>query len=62
MVNKLSLNAAKTQYVLFSRDGRQTNNNFQIYINGNKINCTTTAQFLGITIDNKLTWEYHILS
>ena len=62
MANKLSLNASKTQYVLFSKDGRQTYDNIVIRINGNSINSTNTANFLGLTIDNKLTWEYHIRS
>ena len=62
MANKLSLNTSKTQYVLFSKDGRQTYDNIVIRINGNSINSTNTANFLGLTIDNKLTWEYHIRS
>ena len=62
MANKLSLNTSKTQYVLFSKDGRQTYDNLVIRINGNSINSTNTANFLGLTIDNKLTWEYHIRS
>ena len=62
MANKLSLNTSKTQYVLFSKDGRQTYDNLVIRINGNSINSTNTANFLGLTIDNKLAWEYHIRS
>ena len=62
MANKLSLNTSKTQYVLFSKDGRQTYDNLVIRINGNSINSTNTANFLGLTIDNTLTWEYHIRS
>ena len=53
MANKLSLNTSKTQYVLFSKDGRQTYDNLVIRINGNSINSTNTANFLGLTIDNK---------
>ena len=61
MVNKLSLNTSKTQYVLFSKDGRQTYDNLEIRINGNSITSTNPANFFGLTIDNTLTWEYHIV-
>ena len=59
MANKLLLNTSKA---FFFKDGKQTNDNIEIRINGNNINSTNTANLLGLTIDHKLTWEYHIRS
>ena len=52
----------KNSICSFLNDGRQTYDNLAIRINGNNINSTNTANFLGFTMDNKLTWEYHIRS
>ena len=61
MANKLSLNAAKSQYVLF-KNNRPIENNYQILMNNEIIKQTKTAKFLGITIDEGMTWQEHIHS
>ena len=61
MANKLSLNAAKSQYVLF-KNNRLIENNYQILMNNEIIKQTKTAKFLGITIDEGMTWQEHIHS
>ena len=35
-------------------------NYFKLYINGNKINQVSSTKFLGVTIDENLTWLPHI--
>ena len=56
--NKLSLNVSKTNYMLFSSKTPNHHNN--ISIDNNKISQVHTTKFLGITIDDNLTWNHHI--
>ena len=57
--NKLSLNISKTHYMLFSNK-KVIQPNVTIKINGQPITCVTKTKFLGVIIDNKLTWKEHI--
>ena len=62
--NRLVAHPAKTTFMLFfaSKQTRKPN----LYLNGTKLtqigsNCDTkTTKFLGLYIDDKLTWEHHI--
>ena len=57
--NRLSLNIDKTNFMIF----RPKNKNElppDITINGSKITEVNKAKFLGVIIDNKLTWNNHI--
>ena len=55
--NKISINADKTKYVLFSYE----NTNFpDISVGNNTINKTSVTKFLGIHIDKKLHFVKHI--
>ena len=60
--NKLSLNLKKTNYMLFGTQHKtkQLNNQLQISIENTNINHVNAAKFLGITIDQNLTWRKHI--
>ena len=65
--NKLSLNAKKTKYIIF---GTQINRNnmdmYNIHINNQRIERigksleNKSFKFLGIEIDENLSWKYHI--
>ena len=57
--NKLSLNIIKTHYMLFSNK-KVIQPNVTTEINGQPITCVTKTKFLGVIIDNKLTWKEHI--
>ena len=57
--NKLSLNIRKTHYMLFSNK-KVIQPNVTIEINRQPITCVTKTKFLGVIIDNKLTWKEHI--
>ena len=57
-VNKLVLNTKKTNYMVFTN--RYINTNIDIKIGDENIKCAPSLKFLGITIDNKLTWHEHI--
>ena len=52
--NKLTLNLAKTQFLLIKSN---TNiKSFSININNTIIHPSSTCKFLGVTLDNKLVW------
>ena len=62
--NKLSLNAKKTN-LMYLGTCMQTkkmaeNNNYDIYLDGCKLNRVHEAKFLGITIDENFTWKKHV--
>ena len=60
--NKLSLNISKTKYMLFRYSQRRSNTIplLDIYIDGHKIDRVSTFDFLGVTINENLTWKDHI--
>ena len=57
--NKLSLNTAKTNYILFRNKGKSLSN-LMIRINGTLISQVNQTKFLGLYIDEALTWDNHI--
>ena len=56
--NKLSLNYTKTKFMLIHKN--KTISALNIHIDGNKIEQVRTYQYLGVTMDDKLTWIDHI--
>ena len=54
--NQLSLNMSKTMLVRFWPD----NSNFIIEVNNEPIKEAEATKFLGVIVDNKLTWSPHI--
>ena len=58
-MNKLSLNIGKTQYMVFTK--KHVNlDDISIKLAGSEIKHETSLKFLGITIDQNLTWKQHI--
>lgn len=59
-LNKLSLNISKTNYMIFkSKYNRNTDINFRIIIDNKQLDQVNTTKFLGILIDDKLSWNAH---
>ena len=58
--NKLSLNIDKTQYMIFRTSNRKLIKPTKLEINDNAIKQVSSTTFLGVTIDNKLSWAEHI--
>ncbi len=56
--NGLLLNLKKTVFMIFSR--RRIRDNFTVHINDTPIERVYEARFLGVIIDDKLTWSSHI--
>lgn len=59
LVNKLSLNVAKTKYMVFYKPGRKVKN-ISLSINSICLQSTESFTFLGLTIDYQLTWKHHM--
>lgn len=60
--NKLSLNLKKTNYILFDSNRRNvaTNHDYLINIDGLIINRVESTKFLGVHLDEQLSWKQHI--
>ena len=59
ILNKLSLNAAKTNYMIFSSHKTDLSG-LEVKIGHAKINRVSSTRFLGVEIEEKLTWTNHI--
>ena len=61
--NRLSLNIAKTEFmIIISRQKQLTNTNnlINIKIENNRIKRVASAKSLGVTVDERLSWDKHI--
>ena len=56
--NKLIINLAKTNCMLFSN--KRGEPQIRIKLNDTQLNALSETTFLGVVIDNKLTWKSHI--
>ena len=59
-VNKLSLNARKTKFMIFHTQGTRLNFIPKIHINGTIIERVVDFNFLGLTINENLSWKPHV--
>jgi len=60
-INKLSLNVTKTKYMIFHNRQRNIIDRIpKLELNGQNIERVTEFNFLGLTIDQHLTWNAHI--
>ena len=57
-LNKLSLNVLKTNYMIFTN--KYVCNNINIVFDQQLIERVHTTKFLGVFIDDKLSWHHHI--
>ena len=58
-INKLSLNTQKTKLMVFHRKQKHIKE-LNIVINGTKIDRVESFNFLGLTIDETLSWAQHV--
>ena len=58
--NKISLNASKTEIVIFRSKNKSINKKLNFRINGQKIYPTNTIKYLGLYIDEFLSWNEHL--
>lgn len=57
-INKLSLNLSKTKFIIFGNC--KINKMVKLKFESVDIECVYENKFLGITVDNKLSWKPHI--
>ena len=59
--NRLSVNLKKTNFVIFGNPAKLRKiTNCEIFLDHIKISRTETAKFLGVVIDENLSWASHI--
>ena len=59
--NMLTLNVTKTNYMIMTTQGKRYNNDeCKIIIDESIIDCVSNTKFLGIMLDDKLSWKLHI--
>ena len=58
--NKLSLNAGKTEFIIFQGKNRILNERIILKVNGKKIFKSQKMKYLGLIVDSKLSWKHHI--
>jgi len=58
--NKISLNVKKTELIIFRPQGKKLETKVNIKLNGKKLYCTPYVTYLGIKIDENLSWNFHI--
>ena len=59
--NKISLNASKTEFVIFRKPGQSLHLEFKIKLNGKRLYPSNYIKYLGILIDENLSWKPHTL-
>ena len=58
--NKLSVNLKKTCYVIFKSRQKKLNCNLSLFFGNYSLEQTNVTKFLGIYVDEHLTWKHHI--
>ena len=57
--NKISLNASKTEIIIFKYKQTIITKQMNFRVSGQKINTTTSVKYLGVYLNDSLTWETH---
>ena len=57
-LNKLSLNVSKTNFIVFNNQNIEASK-FIIHLSGSNISRVNSTKFLGVEIDEKLSWKKH---
>ena len=60
-LNKLSLNLDKTHFIIFKKPLNKVQLTSYLVVNGVKINMERVTKFLGVMIDEYLTFKDHII-
>lgn len=60
VANKLQVNVAKTKLMVFSPGKKHGSAHPKLYYSGVRIEVVQTFKFLGVLIDNALSWESHV--
>ena len=58
--NKLSLNAGKTEMIIFKRKHQVITEHLNFRVSDQKINPGTSVKYLGVFLNDFLTWTTHL--
>ena len=58
--NRLSLNVDKTEFIVFKPPKMSLNSRFILKLNGKTLFESSKIKYLGIIMDDRLTWKHHI--
>ena len=58
--NKLTLNVSKSSFIIFKHMQRKITKNISIKINDSEIEGKLHTKYLGVILDEKLSWKQHI--
>jgi hypothetical protein len=58
--NRLSLNVAKTEFILFQPPGMTLEKRIILKLNRTKIHASFKIKYLGVILDHRLTWKHHL--
>ena len=58
--NRISLNASKTEIILFRPKTKTITKHLNFRINGQKVNIVKQTKYLGIYLDEHLTWNFQL--
>ena len=58
--NRLSLNVSKTEFIIFRPPRKTLNHQIVLKLNGTIIHESNKIKYLGLLLDNRLSWKYHI--
>ena len=58
--NKLTLNISKSKYMIISKTKKIFESDFQIKLNGKKLERCSEYKYLGVYIDEKINWKKHV--
>uniref|UniRef100_A0A7M5VBW5 Reverse transcriptase domain-containing protein n=1 Tax=Clytia hemisphaerica TaxID=252671 RepID=A0A7M5VBW5_9CNID len=58
--NKISLNASKTEFIIFRSNRRRLDTIPKIEISGKRLTPSKTIKYLGVHLDEHLSWKQHV--
>ena len=58
--NRILLNVNKTEYIIFRSPRKQFDYNINIKLNGKRLYPSTYIKYLGVLLDEHLSWKPHI--
>ena len=58
--NRLSLNVSKTEFIIFKPPKKSLKDRFTLKLNRTVLFESTKIKNLGLIMDDRLTWKYHI--
>ena len=58
--NRLSLNVSKTEFIIFNPAKKNLRERITLKLNGTTLYESSKIRYLGLIMDDRLTWKYHI--